>query len=104
MVKYIVISEETLARMEAGKYVDGSIHKDKLTGELIFRAFNRKSPVRRKDRVICQLEHGWLKESAERIKFYSSVKKSVGVIQVGKAMGKDLNIAVNEMIIDKIIN
>ena len=80
MKKFIAIEEEVLVRLLEGKYVEGSLHRDKWTGVITFNAWVRKSPKHPKDRVICQLENGWLKESAERIKFFNSVKKELGLV------------------------
>ena len=63
--KYIQIEEEVLVRLVEGKYVEGSLHRDKWTGQITFRAYNRQSRKRKKDRLIRYLEHGWVKESTK---------------------------------------
>ena len=103
MRKFIEIPLEALERLVDGKYVDGSIHRDPMTGTLIFRAYNRQSR-RKKDRVIRQLEHGWLKESATRFKFYNSVKKELGYRQVSLAMHRDLQDAMNTLEVDDLLS
>ena len=101
MRKYIAIDEEVLVRLLEGKYVEGSLHRDKWTGVITFNAWVRKSPKHPKDRVICQLENGWLKESAERIKFFNSVKKELGAVQVSEVMVRELETAMNAMLREK---
>ena len=103
-MKYLIeISQENLERLQAGKYVEGSIRKDEQTGNLVFRAYNRKSVKRRKDVTICHLEHGWLKESSNRIKFFNSVDKKVGALQISKAMTRELEFAMDEMFLQNIL-
>jgi len=101
MKKFIAIEEEVLVRLLEGKYVEGSLHRDKWTGVITFNAWVRKSPKHPKDRVICQLENGWLKESAERIKFFNSVKKELGAVQVSEVMARELETAMNAMLREK---
>lgn len=102
MKKYIEISEEVLAHLVDGKCVEGSLRRNKQTGKIVFRAYNRKSSVRR-ERVICLLENGWLKESPKRIKFYNSVKKELGCRMVNVVMHRELNTAMNVMEIEGIL-
>ena len=71
--KYIEIPEEILVGLAEGRCVKGSLHRDQWTGRLTFKAYNCQPQKRPKDTLICPLETGWLKESRQRIKFYSSV-------------------------------
>lgn len=103
MRKFIEIPLETLERLVDGKYVDGSIHRDPMTGTLIFRAYNRQSR-RKKDRVIRQLENGWLKESPTRIKFYNSVKKELGFRLVSVAMHRELQDAMSTLEVEELLD
>ncbi len=102
MKKYIEISAETLERLETGKYVAGSLQRDKETGKLVFTGWKRSTKKRNRDKTICRLEHGWLKESAERYKFYNSVDKAIGVVQVSKAMSRELEYAIDELFLREI--
>jgi len=52
--------------------------------------------------MICPLETGWLKESQQRIKFYSSVKKELGVAEVHNAMERDLDKAMSVLFMEKL--
>ena len=103
MKKYIEISEEALARIESGKFVEGSLHKCKTTGKIVFNAYNRLSR-KKKDRIIRQLENGWLKESATRIKFYNSVKKDLGFRLVNVAMHRDLKDAMGALEVEELLD
>ena len=103
MKKYIEISEEALERMDKGLCVEGSLRKCKETGKIVFNAYHRLSR-RKKDRIIRQLENGWLKESATRIKFYNSVKKELGFRLVNVAMHRDLNDAMSALEIEEIMD
>ena len=76
MKKYVFVMNaiELLQRLVSGKRVEGVLYVDGDTGRLTFKAYNRTCLKRRaKDRLIRLLEHGWVKESAERIKVYESI-------------------------------
>ena len=90
MIKKIFIQDDVIKNVKKGKYVDGSLHFNKETGELSFRAFNHSKRAKKPDTLICETETGWLKESAQRLKFFSSVKKSLSVSRVYQAMDDDL--------------
>ena len=79
-----------MKRLTEGRYVEGSLHRDQQTGRLRFRAYNRSPRRKGKDRLVCQLEHGWMKESSQRIRFYSSVRKSLGWRLLDLAMHREL--------------
>lgn len=102
MKKFIEISSEVLEGIGLGKYVQGSIYKDPETGKIVFKAYNRLR--RKKDRMIRQLEHGWLKESATRYKFYNSVKKELCFRQVNLAMHRDLQDAMNTLEVEDLMS
>lgn len=103
MKKYIEISEEALVLMESGRFVEGSLHKCKQTGKIVFNAYRRMSR-KKKDRIIRQLENGWLKESATRIKFYNSVKKELGYRLVNVAMHRDLSDAMDSLEMEELLD
>lgn len=103
MKKLVLIDEEVLVRLVEGKYVEGSLHRDKWTGAITFNAWVRKSPKHPKDRVICQLENGWLKESPKRIKFFNSVKKELGALEIKGVMERELDKAIQALIKEKIV-
>ena len=82
MKKYIEIPLEALERLVEGKCVEGSLRRDEWTGRITFRAYNRQPCDRRRDRLIRKLEHGWVKESKERIKLFGSVPKDIGTARI----------------------
>jgi hypothetical protein len=98
MKKFIEIEEEIYNRILAGKYVDGSLHKIKNSSMLVFRAFNRKPRVRIKDRLIRILEHGWVKESEQRIKVFESIPKDIGTPRVMNVLERELKEVKNALI------
>ena len=89
MKKTIELTKETYAGIENGKKVPGVIYLDHETGRLTFKAFNRNKK-RSKDKLICELATGWLKESSQRLKFFSSVKKTLSASKVYDVMDDDL--------------
>ena len=106
--KYILMPEFILERLAGGKHVEGSMYRNKVTGCITFNAYNRKSrepgyepPV---DRLICALETGWLKESARRIKFFSSVKKQLGRRWINVLMHRDLKHAMDVMEVEELLD
>ena len=102
MKKMIDLTTEVIDNLTNGKYVEGSLHRDQNTGKIVFRAYVRQSR-RRKDKVIRPLEHGWLKESSTRYKFYSSVKKELGYRLVSVAMHRDLKDAMSKLEVDELL-
>ena len=102
MKKFIDLAAEVIENLKKDKYVEGSLHKDKKTGKIVFRAYVRQSRNRH-ERVICQLENGWLKESPKRIKFYTSVKKVLGFRRVSVAMHRDLNDAMGKLEVEELL-
>ncbi len=77
MKKYIEIEYEVFERLLLGKCVEGSLHRDKRSGKICFRAYNRLSRIHVRDKLVKKLPWGWVKESLERVKRYSSVPKEM---------------------------
>ena len=75
-------ANELVDKLLDGKRVEGVLYVDQDTRELTFKAYNRKAKHGSHDRVLCRLEHGWVKESKERIKVYESVPKDIGMARV----------------------
>ena len=103
MRKVIDIPLEVMERLLKGKYVEGSLHLDKETGAIVYNAYNRKSK-NRKDRLVMPLEHGWLKESPSRYKFYNSVKKELGLREIYLVMSRELKKAMQALELENILN
>ncbi len=81
MKKYIELknASELLDSLVDGKRVEGVLFLDKNTGRLTFKPHFRKTPkYRRCDRLVCHLEHGWVKESPDRMKVFQSIPKCIG--------------------------
>ena len=79
MIIKVEISEETWARMLTGRRVEGTIGLDKWTRKKDFNAFNRHRKKRLRDRLIKKLPWGWVKESPENVKVYTSLPKVYGL-------------------------
>ena len=91
MKKYIFVLNgvELLKKIAVDKRAEGVLFIDENTGCLTFKAYNRKSKKRWRDRIIRYLEHGWVKESAERIKVYESVPKILGTAKVMSVLDRE---------------
>lgn len=105
MKKYIFLlnAVELLKKIATEKRAEGVLFIDTDTGRLTFKAYNRMNKKRRPDRILRQLEHGWLKESPTRFKFYSSVKKVIGSRLVSVAMHRDLKNAMSKLEVDELL-
>ena len=95
MKKYIEIPIEVLERLGDGKCVEGSLRINE-NGKLVFRAYVRQSRENQ-ERIICQLENGWLKESPRRIKFFNSVKKEMSKERIEHVMMREMRTAMDEL-------
>jgi hypothetical protein len=98
MKKYVEFSAEAIASLETGKRVEGAIRRDEKTGKLVFKHYIRQTPPRKHDTLIKVLEHGWVKESVQRVKFFSSVKKAIGTTRVISVLERETNAAKNALI------
>ena len=106
----IEINNETLQTILNGKRVKGSLglmpssnKKSKMIG---FNAYHRKPYKKQPDRLVCHLEHGWVKESVERIKVYESVPKELGAVRVGHVLQREAKTASTALLdceLDKIM-
>ena len=104
MRKYIELSEEVIARLVCGKCVEGSLRRDEWTGKVTFRAYQRQSRIREKDRLVKKLPWGWVKESLERIKVYGSFPKDLGTARVMGLLEDHTRDAKNALIDREIID
>ena len=102
--KYIEVPEEILVGIAEGKYIEGSLHRDKITGRIMFNAYNRKPYKRQKDKLLASLEHGWLKESPKCIKYYCALKKSIGIPRIISAMEREQRIATGHLMDREIVD
>ena len=102
MKKFIEMTEETFVGLMSGKCVKGSLRRDDVTGRVVFRAYHYSEP--QQDRIIRQLEHGWLKESARRYKFFNSVKKEIGRRMVDVTIHRELKAAMTALEVEEILD
>ena len=100
----IILTSEAMERLKSGKCVEGSLRMNAETGKLTFNAWKRRSPKHSEERIIRHLEHGWLKESAKRIKFFSSVKKELGRRLVDVTIHRELKTAMTTLEVEEILN
>ena len=96
------MSQEVLAAIMNGKYVEGSLRLQFSSmgthNEVGFRPYNRKPRVRYRDRMIHRLEHGWVKESKERIKLFESVPKELGTARILAVIDRETKEAKDSLI------
>ena len=98
MKKYIEIEEEVLVRLLSGKYVEGSLHRDKWTSVITFNAYNRQPRKRQKDQLVKKLPWGWVKESAKKLKVFGSFPKDMGTARVMGLLDEHTREAKNALI------
>ena len=100
MKKYIWFLNglSVLEKLEVEKRVEGVLFVDKSTGRITFKAYNRKPIKRMRDRLIRVLEHGWVKESKERIKVYDSIPKVLGTARVMSVLDREMDTAKDALI------
>ena len=82
---------EVMTRVRSGYCVEGSIYVDEETHVLSFKPYHRRSRYRMRDKLIRVLEHGWVKESPQRIKVFESVPKVLGSARVLGVIDREMN-------------
>ena len=101
MKKYIFILDvlNIVAGLKTGKRIEGVLYLDKVSGMPTFKAYNRQ-PRRSKpkDKLLCYLEHGWVKESVERIKVFESLPKRIGTADMIAALERETGMAENVIV------
>ena len=102
MRKNIEINEEVLKSIMNGTYVQGSLHYNEQAKRIEFIGYKRKK--RGKDLVIAVLEHDWLKESPKRVKYYISLKKSIGTARMIAAMERENRVASSHLMDREIVD
>ncbi len=63
-----------------------------------FQQYNRKPQPKQRNWLIRRLEHGWVKESVERIKVYESIPKEIGTPRVLAVIDRETKEAKNAII------
>lgn len=100
----IILTSEAMERLKSGERVEGSLRLNAETGKLTFNVWNRRKTKRSEERIIRHLEHGWLKESSRRIKFFSSVKKELGRRLVDQTIHRELKTAMTTLEVEEFFN
>ena len=98
MKKYIEISEEDLARLVCGKCVKGSLHRDKWTGRISFLGYKCHPRNRLRDLLVEKLPWGWVKESAERTKRFTSIPNDLSLQEKLAIFDRENEMARNALI------
>ena len=104
--KYVIITNaiEALTKLKAEKRLEGVLFIDKTNGSIKFKAYNRKPRVPLKDRIIRYLEHGWVKESTDRIKVYESLPKNIGTARMMNVFEREVKEVKNALMEREIID
>ena len=95
---YLLDAIELLKRLINGKRVQGVLFIDENTGRLTFKPYYSRGQHNVRNWLIRRLEHGWVKESAERIKVYKSVPKELGTAKVISIMDREHQCAMDALI------
>ena len=92
--KYIEIPEEILVGLAEGKFVEGSLHRDKNTGRIVFNAYNRLSRMpgyqKPKEVLIGETDFGRVTETPKKIKVYESFPKRMGAARILAALDREI--------------
>ena len=102
MKKVFVKNEEVVMNaLKKGLKVEGRLWLEETEdGELIiwFQQYDRKPRRLYCDRLIRRLEHGWVRESVERIKVFESIPKDLGTSRVISVMDREHQTAKDALI------
>ena len=106
MKKYIFIIDAiaVMAKLLSGKRVEGVLYVNESTGRLTFKAYNRQTQPRERDRLVKKLPWGWVKESIERIKVHASLPKELGTADMMWLLDENTRDAKNALIEREIDN
>ena len=104
--KYVFVKNFTgiIKSLVDGHYIKGSLYIDKETNALTFKPYNCSPRHRLKDLLIRPLEHGWVKESPDRIKLYQSVPKILGTARILGVLDRETKEAKNALMEREIID
>jgi len=95
MKKYIFINDaiNVMDKLLDSKRVEGVLFVDENTGRLTFKAYNRLNRPRTKERMVKKLPWGWVKESIQRIKVYTSLPKQLDTLGLMEQLGENTRAA-----------
>ena len=103
-MKKIEIKNEQVVMnaLKKGLKVEGRLWLEETEdGELIiwFQQYDRKPRRLYCDRLIRRLEHGWVRESVERIKVFESIPKDLGTSRLISVMDREHQTAKDALIV-----
>lgn len=93
--------EVVMNALKKGLKVEGRLWLEETEdGQLIicFQQYDRKPKGFYSDRLIQRLEHGWVKESKERIKLFESLPKVLGTSRVVAVIDREMREAKNALL------
>ena len=93
--------EVVMNALKRGLKVEGRLWLEETEdGQLIicFQQYDRKPKGFYSDRLIQRLEHGWVKESKERIKLFESLPKVLGTSRVVAVIDREMREAKNALL------
>lgn len=93
--------EVVMNALKRGLKVEGRLWLEETEdGQLIicFQQYDRKPKGFYSDRLIHRLEHGWVKESKERIKLFESLPKALGTSRVVAVIDREMREAKNALL------
>lgn len=92
MKKVIIANEnEIMDVLMSGHVVKGRLGmKTNADGSMAIEFVAYRRSRRAKERLICYLEHGWVKESPERIKVFESLPKRLGGVRMAFALEREM--------------
>ena len=93
--------EVVMNALKKGLKVEGRLWLEETEdGQLIicFQQYDRKPKGFYSDQLIQRLEHGWVKESKERIKLFESLPKALGTSRVVAVIDREMREAKNALL------
>ena len=93
-MKKVVIMDEAMvmACLAKGLKVEGRLSLEETKDgryQLRFQRYNRQAKRRPRARLLRVLEHGWVKESAQRIKVFESLPKAIGPYELCDVLDRE---------------
>lgn len=89
-----------LNQLMNGKRVQGALYIDESTGKLTFKPYYSRGQHNVRDWLVRKLEHGWVRESKERIKVYESIPKDLGTARMMTVLDREHK-EVKDVLIDR---
>ncbi len=98
--KFISVKEDVLKKLLAdGKSIAGTLNIDKKTGAIYFNAWKRDMVTGEcsEDQIIFLTEHGWIKVSKNRLKFFESIPKKIGISRIFDTLDREMKEALKAL-------